>query len=214
VGHAEAVVDGVLEPTQERFEIVYDEAQRLTRLVQDLRTLTLSDAGELSLFLDVVPPAALLEAAANAQRPLAEARGIALDVEVADDLDDIFADGDRVLQVLHNLLSNALRYTPDGGRISLAAQPHQDGVEFRVCDSGPGIAAEDVDRVFHRFYKGDRSRQREVLSASADPRQGESGSGLGLAIARSIIEAHGGRIWAESHEGEGAVFAFVLMREP
>lgn len=213
VGHAEAVVDGVFEPTRERFEIVYDEAQRLTRLVQDLRTLTLSDAGELSLFLDVIPPGALLEAAANAHRPLAETRDIALIVEADDDLADVLADGDRILQVLHNLLSNALRYTPDGGRIRLSARSHTDGVEFRVCDSGPGIASEDIDHVFHRFYKGDRSRQRETDRGYADPRQGESGSGLGLAIARSIVEAHGGHIWAESLDGEGAVFVFILMPE-
>ena len=199
LGHAEALADGVLEPTQESFDIIHDEARRLTRLVDDLHTLSLSDAGELSLQREPTPPAELLQAAATAHGADAEERGVRLYLSIDGDLPLVDVDRDRIMQVLHNLLSNALRYTPDGGEIALFGQRCVGAVEFRVHDSGPGIAAADLSRVFDRFYRGDKARQR----ADGD-------SGLGLAIARSIVERHGGRMWAESIPQQGATVTFEL----
>jgi signal transduction histidine kinase len=199
LGHAEAIRDGVLPATPETLDIVYDEARRLTHLVEDLNTLSLSDAGRLPLHREPVSPAGLLQRAAAAHRPRALARDIALDVDAQDDLPRISADPVRMAQVLDNLLSNAMRYTPRGGRIHLAARQVDGELRLVIQDSGPGIPPEDLARIFDRFYRADKSRQRN-----------EGGSGLGLAIARSIVEGHGGRLWAENAPTGGARFVIAL----
>jgi two-component system sensor histidine kinase BaeS len=199
LGHAEALSDGVLPPSAETFDIILDEAQRLSRVVDDLRTLSLSDSGELSLYRVPTPARQLLETAITAHRALAEARGVQLTLSADDDLPDVDVDPDRIAQVLHNLLSNALRYTPQGGSITLSACAQGGQVTFAVADSGSGILQEDLCHVFERFYRGDQARHRA-----------DGGTGLGLAIARSIVEMHGGRIWAESSAGSGATFTFQI----
>jgi signal transduction histidine kinase len=199
LGHAEALSDGVLPASPQTFDIIYDEAQRLTRLVEDLRTLSLSDAGELALLREPTAPASLLGRAAAAHAPLAEARHVRLTTTVLEDLPDLEVDPDRLGQVLHNLLSNALRFTPEGGEITLSAERHGAEAWLRVRDSGPGIAHDDLPYVFERFYRTDKARQRL-----------EGGTGLGLSIARSLVEAHGGRLWAESAPGQGATFVIAL----
>ena len=199
LGHTEALSDGELPPAPETFEILYDETKRLNRLVEDLRTLSLSDAGELQLNRSKVQPGDLLEHAAAARRSEAKSKEIDLLIELEDGLPAVDIDADRMTQVLVNLLDNALRYTPAGGRINLSAKREQEGVEISVIDSGAGIPAQDLDHLFERFYRGDKSRQRE-----------EGGSGLGLAIARSLVESQGGDIKAESQPGEGARFIIEL----
>lgn len=199
LGHAEGLADGVLPATRETFDIIYDEARHLTKLVDDLRTLSLSDAGELSLYQEPVPPHALLQSVVAAHSHDAAERQIELKLVAAEDLPEVLADPDRVTQVLHNLLSNALRHTPAGGSIALSAEAREGFVEFAVADTGSGLPPGDLARVFERLYKGDSSRQRD-----------SNGSGLGLSIARSLVEAHGGRIWAESVLGQGATFRFTL----
>jgi two-component system, OmpR family, sensor histidine kinase BaeS len=192
LGHTEALDEGVLPPDPETFYIIHDEAQRLSRLVDDLRTLSLADAGELSLLRRDVAPAALLERAAAAHQPQARKKEIALELELAPDLPDVAVDPDRIAQVLDNLLANALRFTPAGGTIRLAAEVEGDWVKLIVQDNGPGIPVEDLGIVFDRFYRGDKARSRQ-----------EGGSGLGLAIARSLVVAHGGRIKAHSDPSPG-----------
>ena len=199
LGHADAVHDRVLPPTQETFDIIRDEACRLERLVEDLRTLSRADAGELALTRRPIPPATLLEDAAAAYHPLALERGIEVRREIAPDLPEVDVDPDRMAQVLGNLLSNALRYTLKGGVVTLAASLLEYEVEIRVQDTGPGIEAEDIQHVFDRFYRADKSRQRD-----------SGGLGLGLAIAKSIVENHGGRIWAESPDDSGTTFVIML----
>lgn len=199
LGHTEALSDGVLPPSRETIEIIYDEARRLTQLVEDLRTLSLFDAGEPNLLRQPTAPRGLLEGVARAYRPQALARQIDLAVQAAPDLPLVEVDADRMAQVFGNLISNALRYTPATGRITLSAQAHEGEVRLAVQDSGPGIGPEDLAHIFERFYRSDKSRQRE-----------EGGSGLGLAIARSIVEGHGGRLWAESTLGEGTTFHISL----
>lgn len=199
LGHVDAIDDGVLPPSSETFEIIREEAGRLSRLIEDLATLSRVETGELSLVRRRVDPRTLLARAMAAHRPLAEKRGISLATEVEQDLPDLSIDPDRMAQVLGNLLSNALRHTPHGGRITLGARRYDDEVELAVQDTGPGIAPEDLPRVFERFYRTDKSRGRET-----------GGAGLGLAIARSIVELHGGQIWAESELGEGTTFLIRL----
>ncbi len=199
LGHAEGLADGILPASRETFDIIYDEARRLTRLVDDLRTLSLSDAGELVLNRQIVAPGELLTAAAARQKLAAQAQKVELTVEVAPDLPEIEIDPDRLIQVLDNLINNALHHISAGGCIVLRAERDGAQVRLAVQDSGLGIAPEDLSRIFERFYRTDKSRRRQ-----------DGGSGLGLAIARSIIESHGGRIWAESVEGQGATFYITL----
>ena len=199
LGHAEALSDGVLPASPETFEIIHDEAQRLARLVDDLRTLSLSDAGELPMAREKTSPAPMLERVLAAYRPQARERGVSLELQAQPYLPDLSVDSDRMAQVLGNLLSNAIQYTPDDGRIVAAAEARSDSVRLTIRDSGPGIAPEDLPHIFDRFYRGDKSRRRD-----------QGGSGLGLAIARSIVEAHDGRIWAESAPGEGATLVVSL----
>lgn len=199
LGHAEAVQDGVLPPNRETLGLIHDEAARLSRMVEDLRLLSLAEAGELRLQRAPTAPRAMLERAAAAQAPRARQKEIDLGWEAEGGLAEVNVDADRLAQVLDNLLDNALRHTPQGGRIHLRAAAGLTGPRFSVADSGPGIADEDLPRVFERFYRTDPARSRE-----------QGGSGLGLAIAKSIVEAHGGRIWAESPLGSGALFIFEL----
>ncbi|MCJ7569264.1 MAG: cell wall metabolism sensor histidine kinase WalK, partial [Anaerolineales bacterium] len=199
LGHADAVHDRVLPPTQETFDIIRDEACRLERLVEDLRTLSRADAGELTLTRRPIPPNTLLEEAVAAYHPLALERGIIVHSEFASDLPDVNVDRDRMAQVLGNLLNNALRYTLKGGRVTLISSLLEYEVELRIQDTGPGIKSEDIQHIFDRFYRADKSRQRD-----------SGGSGLGLAIAKSIVENHGGRIWAEGNNGEGTTFFITL----
>ncbi|MFC2054666.1 sensor histidine kinase [Chloroflexota bacterium] len=200
LGHAEALSEGALPPNSDTFYVIHDEAQRLNRLVDDLRTLSLSDAGELPLSCTFVSLEDLVERVASAYTPHARRKNIALQVHLAPTLPDVNIDQDRMMQVMGNLLDNALRYTPVDGNITLSAGCSSDHVELCVQDSGPGIPAEDLPFVFDRFYRGDKSRRRV-----------EGGSGLGLAIAKSIVELHGGVIRVESEPGKGVVFIIELL---
>ena len=201
-GNLEAVLDGVYPPDAEHIQPALDQAQLLARLVEDLRTLALAEGGQLSLDRQPTDVAELVKRVVASFEPKAADRRVTLSVDAPSSLPRIRADGQRIAQVLTNLLGNALRYTPQDGRadVRLSAQP--ESILATVSDNGPGIAAEDLPHIFDRFYRADKSRSR-------DPRSGE-GSGLGLAIARSIVEAHGGRIWAESETGQGTTIAFTL----
>ena len=203
LGHAEALRDGVIPPSQETFGIIHDEAQRLARLVADLRTLSLSDAGELPLDRQPVSAGGLLAQTAAAFAAPAHEREVTLRTEADAELPEVLADADRIAQVLANLVSNALRYSPAGSEIVLSATCQDGAVRFAVRDSGPGIAPEDLPYVFERFYRSDKSRKRERDSTE-----------LGLAIARSIVEGHGGRLEAASTPGQGATFSFCLPLAP
>ncbi len=192
LGHAEAVHDGVLEPSRENFEIIREEAARLEHLVDDLRTLSLADAGELAIQTQIVPPARLLEEVAAPYRFQTQAKNLTLDLDIASPLPDLEVDPGRMTRALTNILDNAVRHTSPGGVITLASRRTSGGVALSVRDSGSGLSVPDLARIFDRFYRADESRVRH-----------EGGSGLGLAIAKSIVAAHGGTIRAESEEGKG-----------
>lgn len=196
LGYSEALADGKLPGTPETFDAMYRQAQHLNRLIEDLRTLSLADAGQLSLVRRPVEPRGLLEHTALAYLPAAEAGGVSLVVEEVD-APLIPVDLDRILQVLGNLVSNALRHTPHGGQVSLSAAQENGYVLLRVRDTGPGIPVEDLPHIFERFYRADKTREAN------------GASGLGLAIARSLVEAHNGRITAENVT-DGAQFVISL----
>ena len=200
-GYAEALSDGKLEGTPEVYAILHQETRHLSRLIEDLRTLSLADAGELQLTLQSVQPRSLLEQAAARHALAAQQKDIVLRVDAGDNLPAVQVDFERMAQVLDNLILNAFRYTPAKGEITLAARPSQGGILIQVRDTGSGIAAADMAHIFDRFYRGDTAR----------PQNGESG--LGLAIAKSIVEAHGGIIQAESTPGQGATFTITLQAE-
>jgi signal transduction histidine kinase len=163
-------------------------------LIDDLRTLSLADSGELPLNLQPVSPASLLERTAAGMKPGADQKDITITVEADHALPRILVDPERMAQVLGNIASNALRYTPQGGLIDLSANAANNLVHLRVRDNGSGITPEDLPFVFHRFYRGSKSRQQN----------GEAG--LGLTIAKSLVEVQGGVISVESEPGAGTTF--------
>ncbi len=203
IGHAEAVHDGVLPPTKENFEIVREEATRLEHLVNDLRTLSLADAGELAINLQTIEPERLIQEVFSLYQFEAQKKNISLEMEIATSLPVIEVDPGRMTQVLTNIMDNALRHTPDGGKIIISTKQTGENVKFVIQDSGPGLPTEELDRIFERFYRTDSARQREG-----------GGSGLGLAIAKSIVRAHGGQLSAESEDGKGLRIVIALPRSP
>jgi signal transduction histidine kinase len=168
-------------------------------MVEDLRVLSQADAGELPLNLQDIPPENLLTHTVAVFQHRAQQQGINLNIAFEEGLPPVKIDESRMMQVMDNLLNNALRHTRTGGEVVLEARPATGGVEFIVRDNGEGIPPEDLPRVFERFYRGDKSRHSEA---------GEMG--LGLAIVKAIIEAHGGRVWANSVVGDGTEIHFVL----
>ena len=198
LGYTEALSDGKLQGTPQMYEVMYSEAQHLNHLIDDLRILSLADAGELPLNRRPVEPLELLQRTAAAHQVQAQKKDIHIKVEAGADLAAISVDPDRMAQVLGNLTGNAIRHTPAGGEICLTAVSNGQNVLLQVKDNGHGIADDDLPYIFNRFYRGDRSRQHN----------GESG--LGLAIAKSIVEAHGGSITVDSTPEQGSTFTIQL----
>ena len=198
LGYTEALSDGKLHGSPGMYQAMYGEAQLLSHLVDDLRTLSLADAGELTLNRVPIAPGDCLERTAASQAALAAQQSVEVRVQVAPNLPLIAADRERIAQILGNLMSNALRYTPKGGTIMLSAEAGVESVLLRVSDTGPGIEPEYLPHIFQRFYRADESRTTN----------GESG--LGLAIAKSLVEAHGGTITVESIVGQGTIFTVAL----
>jgi signal transduction histidine kinase len=198
-GYLASLSDGLLTPSPERFKIMHDEAQHLQRLVEDLRTLSLADAGELPLNRRHVAPGELIRLAAATFSHQAEQREITLSIQAEPDLRLLYVDPDRILQILSNLLSNALRHTPQQGQITLSSRVEHDRIQLSIQDTGPGIPRDHLPHIFQRFYRVDSSRH-----------QAQDESGLGLAIAKSITEVHGGTISVHSEVGTGTTFTLTF----
>ena len=198
-GYLESLQDGKLKPTSERFAVMQAEVRHLQRLVEDLRTLSLADAGELNLYLQPTAPVELIERVAEIYRHQAEQQKIALEVDVEFNLPKINIDPERMEQVLGNLISNALRYTPEGGEIRLSARQIDGRLDICIQDNGSGISPEVLPYIFERSYR-------------ADPSRNGSESGLGLAIAKSIVDLHGGSIRAESDK-TGSSFHIAFQNQ-
>jgi two-component system phosphate regulon sensor histidine kinase PhoR len=196
----ETLQDGALDdpPAARRFlEQISVEVDALTQMVSELLELSRIEAGQVALNLKPVSAFELLSSASERMSLQAERAGLVLRVDCAPNLPKVRADVARLEQVLVNLIHNAVKFTHPGGEVILLAEPTDGAVCFVVRDTGVGISADDLSRIFERFYKSDRSRSG-------------GGTGLGLSIARHIIEAHGGRIWAESREGQGSSFFFTV----
>lgn len=204
-GYSEAIVDGIAESQEEKMEmarVIYDESLRMGRLVNELLDLARMEAGHIQLAIEMIEIKPYFERIIRKFHGLAKEKGIYLQEEL-NNLEEYFSfDGDRIEQVLTNLIDNAIRHTEDNGMITIKGFSDDKGLHVEVFNSGIGIAEEDLPFVFERFYKGDKARTR-----------GRSGTGLGLAIAKNIIEGHKGHISVHSKEGLGTTFSFFIPRK-
>jgi signal transduction histidine kinase len=198
-GRLDLIQDGKVPADAVSLLPLEDEVIRLTRLVGDLRDLSLAEVGRLSLRVADVDIGAMLTGLCAGLEPVAAERGISLAAEVAPSLPTVPADPDRIRQVFANLLANALQYAQPGGHIGVRAEHVQGSISIQVWDDGPGIEPEDLPHIFDRFYRAEKSRSRE-----------RGGSGLGLAIVRSLVELHHGRVTVDSAPGRGTCFTVLL----
>jgi signal transduction histidine kinase len=192
-GNLEGLLDGVYPADEDHLAPILEETRVLSRLIDDLRTLSLAESGALKLHRELTDLAVLINEAAASFRSQSDAKGIDLRVEIPNDLPLIEIDPVRIREVLTNLIANALRHTASGG-VTVSAALAAKNVEVSVSDTGEGISPDDLPRIFDRFYKSKDSR----------------GSGLGLAIAKNLVAMHGGEITAQSEVGRGAVVRFTL----
>ena len=200
-GYMEGLVDGVLPSTPETFNQIHREADRLSRLVDDLQELSRVEAKAYSLDIRSVAVSNLVQTTMKRLAPQARDKRITLRSSLPADLPPLQADEDRITQVLLNLVANAIQYTPESGDVTISATRQADEIHVSVKDTGVGIPPEHLANLFTRFYRVDKSRSRNA----------GGGSGIGLTIAKHLVEAHGGRIWAESKgDGQGSTFIFSL----
>lgn len=197
-GNLEALLDGVYPADAEHMQPILEETRVLSRLVDDLRTLSLAEAGALTLHREPTDVSQLLTDSVASFRAQSDGAGVSLVTAIDDSLPQADVDPVRMREVLSNLLSNALRYTPRGGSVRIGASTSDGRVRVSVRDTGPGITPDALPHVFDRFYKSDESR----------------GAGLGLAIAKSLVVAHGGEIEATSTLGQGTEMRFTLPVTP
>jgi two-component system phosphate regulon sensor histidine kinase PhoR len=197
---ADTLRDGALEdpPAAQRFlDRMEVEVDALTQMVQELLELSRIESGQVGFEMAQVPVVNVVRPPVERLRPQAERADLQLSVDLAPDLPPVLADAERMQQVITNLVHNAIKFTPPGGEVAISATAGEGEVIISVRDTGVGIPADDLPRIFERFYKADRARSG-------------GGTGLGLAIAKHIVLAHGGRIWAESVEGRGSTFYVAL----
>jgi signal transduction histidine kinase len=197
--HLENLLDGVEPSDPETIEVMLAQTERLGRLVEQLLDLSRLESGEMPLHREPVALAPIVRQVVSEIGVAAKGKTVSIEPEIPEDLPPLDADPERVHQVLFNLVDNAVRFVPEGGEIRIAAHRRNGSIEISVADNGVGIAPEHLPRVFERFYRVDSARSRD-----------EGGTGIGLAIARSVVEAHGGHIRADSSPGQGAVFTFDL----
>jgi len=200
-GSMEGLIDGVLPADHSTYESVYHEADRLQRLVEDLQELSRVESGRIELTLKPVNLSVLIKNAMQRMHPAFDEKKVKLESAIQGKLPHVKADEDRLLQVIINLLSNALQFTPKKGSVKVTAAKNKNDLVVSIADNGIGIKPQDMEHIFERFYRSDKSRSR----------QEGGGSGIGLTIAQSLVRAHGGHLWVQSEgEGKGSVFHFSL----
>jgi signal transduction histidine kinase len=198
-GYLEAIRDDMIQPDKSTIASLSEEVDLLSRLVDDLQELALSDAGELKLMCQPENISQLIDQSIKAAQARVIEKGLDISVDAPGDFPPVNIDYDRISQVLRNLLSNAIKHTGHGGQISISARLQDQWVKISVADNGEGIPAEDLPNMFERFYRVDKSRARNG-----------GGSGLGLTIAKRLVEAHGGTIEVRSELGKGSCFSFTI----
>jgi len=199
-GSAEALMDGILPASDETYQQIHAEAERLSRLVDDLQELSRVESRAIQLDLRAVDATVLIQTIAKRLQYQYDEKRINLTLNLPADPIHVLADEGRAIQVLTNLAGNALQYTPENGSVTISVKKEKDEAQFSVYDTGAGIPAEHLAHIFDRFYRVDKSRSRA-----------HGGSGIGLTIARHLVESHGGRIWVESAgKNKGSVFSFTL----
>jgi len=199
-GSMEGLMDGILPENDETYMGIYREADRLQRLVNDLQELSRVEAGAYELEPKPIDLLGLMLAVVRRLEQQFKEKDVILEVEIPANFPPIQADGDRIEQVLINLVGNALQHTPSGGKVKVSAKQQSGEIQISVSDTGIGISAEHTENIFTRFYRVEKSRARTG-----------GGSGIGLTIAKYLVEAHGGRIWVESSGHElGSTFTFSL----
>ncbi len=196
----EAMLDGIVSPSKQELESINNELLLLTRLITDLRDISLAANGQLKLQQQETKFPTFMIRIVEETKILANEKGILLTCSVDPAIPKLKVDRERVSQVMHNLLSNAIRHTPGGGRIVVEVKnDREQGVVVSVQDTGTGISEAELDKIFERFYRVDPSRSRS-----------SGGSGLGLAIVKQLIQLHDGKVWAESQPGKGSKFSFSI----
>ena len=197
--NVEAMQDGILETSAGNLASLHQETLLLARLIEDLRTLSLAESGQLRFHPRDTDLKDLFSRVIEGLQTQFASKNVELALEAPDELAAVMADPDRIEQVVRNLLNNAYHYTSEGGLVTVKLVPDGSGVTASVTDTGVGIPPENLPHIFGRFYRVDRSRARTT-----------GGSGLGLAIVKQLVEAQGGRVWASSQIGKGSTFSFYL----
>jgi signal transduction histidine kinase len=198
-GYLEATLDGVVEANEDTIRKLDEEATLLTRLVSDLQELSLAEAGELKLKREYGDLGKIIENTIKIMQTNATLKSITLSSLLSEELPPVNIDIHRISQVLRNLIQNAITATPSGGIVTVSTKKGVDAIEISVTDTGEGIATENLEKIFERFYRIDKSRARAT-----------GGTGLGLTIARRLVESHGGKIKATSEPGKGSCFSFTI----
>ncbi|HSO10386.1 MAG TPA: ATP-binding protein [Desulfoprunum sp.] len=194
-GYLEALNDGVLPPSPETINLLLTETMRLVRLVDNLQQLARADAARTSLHREKLVISEQLQEMLTLYRPVIEEKHLEVTTDFPPEADTVQADRDKFLQAVRNLLDNCVKYTPHGGQVAISSRRRNDGLQILFCNSGPAISSTDLPFIFERFFRADRSRGRNG-----------GGSGLGLAITRELIEAHGGRVGADSTDGRTCIW--------
>ena len=203
-GYTETLLEGALtdkENAKDFINIIYHDSQRLSKLIDDLLDLSKIESGKLDLVFLPVNILDILKQALSILDNLAKEKNISINVEIPKDLPKVLADESRILQVMINLIDNAIKYTPNQGKIKVEAFLTGKFIQMNVSDTGMGIPEEDIARIFERFYRVDKARSREL-----------GGTGLGLSIVKHIIQAHSGQVGVKSELGKGSVFSFTLPK--
>jgi histidine kinase len=199
-GYAEGLMDNVLPASAETYQQIHAESERLNRLVDDLQELSRVEAKAVLLDVHPVDSAALINTVIKRMQYQFDGKRIALTSNLSADPIHVLADEGRAIQILTNLIGNALQYTPENGTVAVSVSREKDHARISIRDNGVGIPPEQLARIFDRFYRVDKSRSRA-----------RGGSGIGLTIARHLVEAHGGKLWAQSGgENQGSEFIFTL----
>ena len=202
-GSAEGLMDGVLPASDETYQQIHSEAERLSRLVDDLQELSRVESRAIQLDVHPVDSTMLIQTVAKRLQYQFDEKRINLTLNLPAQPIHVLADEGRAIQVLTNLVGNALQYTSENGSVTVSVKPEKNEAQFSISDTGVGIPDEHLINIFDRFYRVDKSRSRA-----------HGGSGIGLTIAKHLVEAHGGKIWVESEgKNKGSVFSFTLPLE-